>query len=63
MNEADLEMLHEWLNRSHSVEWWGGEDVCPSLEEVLQHYRPSVLAVEGITPYVAMIGAEPLGYA
>jgi len=56
-------MLHEWLNRPHGVEWWGGEDVFPSLEEVLQHYRSSVLAVEGVTPYIVMIGAEPLGYA
>ncbi|WP_228898051.1 AacA4 family aminoglycoside N(6')-acetyltransferase [Acidovorax sp. Leaf73] len=63
MTEADLEMLHEWLNRPHIVEWWGGEDARPSLEEVQQHYRPSALAVEGVTPYIAMIGSEPIGYA
>lgn len=63
MTEADLEILHEWLNRPHIVEWWGGEDARPSLEEVLQHYRPSALAVEGVTPYIAMIGTEPIGYA
>lgn len=26
MTEHDLAMLYEWLNRSHIVEWWGGEE-------------------------------------
>ena len=26
MTEHDLAMLYEWLNRSHIVEWWGGEN-------------------------------------
>lgn len=30
MTEADLGMLHEWLNRPHIVEWWGGEEARPS---------------------------------
>lgn len=63
MTDADLGMLHEWLNRPHIVEWWGAEEACPGLEEVRQHYRPSALAAEGVTPYIAMIGAEPIGYA
>jgi len=63
MTEADLGMLHEWLNRPHIVEWWGGEEARPNLEEVRQHYRPSALAAEGVTPYIAMIGTEPIGYA
>ena len=25
MTGHDLAMLYEWLNRSHIVEWWGGE--------------------------------------
>jgi len=63
MTEADLAMLHEWLNRPHVVEWWGGEEARPSLEEVRQHYLPRVLAEEAVTPYIAMIGTEPIGYA
>lgn len=63
MTEADLGMLHEWLHRPHIVEWWGGEAARPSLEEVRQDYLPSVLAEEGVTPYIAMIGTEPIGYA
>jgi aminoglycoside 6'-N-acetyltransferase-1b/aminoglycoside 6'-N-acetyltransferase-2 len=63
MTEADLGMLHEWLNRPHIVEWWGGEEARPSLEEVRQHYLPRVLAQEGVTAYIAMLGTEPIGYA
>lgn len=25
MTEDDLALLHEWLQRSHLVRWWGGE--------------------------------------
>ncbi|HBW0306081.1 TPA: AAC(6')-Ib family aminoglycoside 6'-N-acetyltransferase, partial [Klebsiella pneumoniae] len=31
MTEHDLAMLYEWLNRSHIVEWWGGEEARPTL--------------------------------
>ena len=31
MTEHDLAMLYDWLNRSHIVEWWGGEDHCLTL--------------------------------
>jgi aminoglycoside 6'-N-acetyltransferase-1b len=63
MTEADLAMLHEWLHRPHIVAWWGGEDARPSLEDVRQQYLPSVLAEEGVTPYIAMVGTQPIGYA
>jgi AacA4 family aminoglycoside N(6')-acetyltransferase len=63
MTERDLPMLHDWLNRPHIVEWWGGEDERPTLENVRQHYLPRVLTQESVTPYIAMLGDEPLGYA
>lgn len=44
MTEHDLPMLHDWLNRSHIVEWWGGEDNRPSLKEVYEEYMPTELA-------------------
>jgi AacA4 family aminoglycoside N(6')-acetyltransferase len=61
MTEHDLPMLHEWLNRPHIVEWWGGER--PTLEEVRMHYLPGVLSQERVTPYIGMIGNEPFAYA
>ena len=63
MTEQDLPMLHDWLNRPHIVEWWGGEEERPTLEDVLIHYLPRVLAEESVTPYIAMLGEEPIGYA
>jgi AacA4 family aminoglycoside N(6')-acetyltransferase len=63
MTERDLVMLHEWLNRPHIVEWWGGEEERPTLEEVLEHYRPRVLGEESVTMYIAMQASEPIGFA
>jgi aminoglycoside 6'-N-acetyltransferase-1b/aminoglycoside 6'-N-acetyltransferase-2 len=63
MTESDLVMLHEWLNRPHIVEWWGGEEERPSLSEVLEHYRPRVLGEEPVSMYIAMLASEPIGFA
>jgi aminoglycoside 6'-N-acetyltransferase-1b/aminoglycoside 6'-N-acetyltransferase-2 len=56
-------MLHTWLNRPHVGEWWGGEDARPSLEEVQSHYRPRIQAIDAVTPFIAMLGNRPIGYA
>ena len=63
LTERDLPMLHDWLNRPHIVEWWGGEEDRPSLEEVLEDYQPQAMAAESVTPYIALLGEEPIGYA
>ena len=62
MTEHDLAMLYEWLNRSHIVEWWGEKKHARHLLT----YRNStcqVLAQESVTPYIAMLNGEPIGYA
>jgi aminoglycoside 6'-N-acetyltransferase-1b/aminoglycoside 6'-N-acetyltransferase-2 len=61
MTEHDLPMLHEWLNRPHIVEWWGGER--PTLEAVRWKYHPRVLAQERVTPYIGLLGDTPFAYA
>lgn len=61
MIEKDLGMLHRWLNRSHIVEWWGGER--PSLEEVHKDYHPRVLGESNITPYIGLLNGRPFAYA
>lgn len=60
LQEADLPMLHEWLNREHIVEWWGGER--PSLDEVKAQYLPRVLAEERVTPFIALLDDVPFAY-
>jgi AacA4 family aminoglycoside N(6')-acetyltransferase len=61
MTEQDLPMLHEWLNRPHIVQWWGGEQ--PSFEVVREQYLPGVLAQQNVTPYIGMLGDRPFAYA
>ena len=55
MTEHDLPMLHDWLNRPHIVEWWGGEEARPSFSEVQEHYLPRVLAQESVTMAVTVV--------
>ena len=61
MTEQDVPMLHNWLNRPHIVEWWGGDH--PTLAQVRGKYLPRIMAEELVTPYIAMLGARPIGYA
>jgi Acetyltransferase (GNAT) domain len=56
-------MLHDWLNRRRIVEWWGGGAQRPTLADVLEDYSPKALADASVTPYVAMLAQEPIGYA
>jgi AacA4 family aminoglycoside N(6')-acetyltransferase len=63
MTEQDIPMLHDWLNRPHIVEWWGGEENRPSLAQTAAEYTPSVMAQDRVTPYIAMLGDRPIGYA
>lgn len=64
MTEADIPLLHAWLQRPHIVRWWGGEAERPkSLAETRANYLPRVLAEEQVTPYIAMLGDRPIGYA
>lgn len=64
MTESDIPMLHAWLQRPHIVQWWGGEAERPkALAETRSQYLPRVLAEEGVTPYIAMLGTRPVGYA
>jgi AacA4 family aminoglycoside N(6')-acetyltransferase len=61
MDEHDFPMLHYWLNLPHVVEWWGGER--PPLEAVREKYLPRVRGYEPVTPYIALLGDDPFGFA
>jgi aminoglycoside 6'-N-acetyltransferase-1b/aminoglycoside 6'-N-acetyltransferase-2 len=61
MTDDDLPMFHDWLNRPHIVEWWGG--VRPSLQEVIDEYRPHALAQQNVTPYIGLLDGAPFAYA
>ena len=63
MTEHDLAMLYEWLTDLISSSGGGGEEARPTLADVQEQYLPSVLAQESVTPYIAMLNGEPIGYA
>lgn len=63
MTEHDIPMLHDWLNRPHIVEWWGGEEKRLTLAQTAAQYMPSVMAKDRVTPYIAMLGDQAIGYA
>ena len=58
LTEADLPLLHYWLNRPHVLEWWTGES---SLEEVRAKYLPRI-GSDSVRRYLAYLNAEPIGY-
>ena len=61
MTEQDIPMLHDWLNRPHIAQWWGNER--PSLAQVKNTYLPRTMAEGLVTPYIALQGQRPIGFA
>ena len=63
MTEHDLAMLYEWLT-DLIVEWWGGEEARPTLADVQNPVSCQAFSgQESVTPYIAMLNGEPIGYA
>lgn len=63
MTDDDLSMFHVWLHRPHIAQWWGDDNARLSLDELRAEYSPRVMAADRVTPYIAMLGGEPIGYA
>lgn len=61
LTEQDLGLLHDWFNRPHLVEWWGGELSSP--EAVRQQYHPGVLSASKVTSYIGLLDGRPFAYA
>lgn len=59
LGEADLPLLHAWLNRPHLLRWWAP---AISLEEVRAKYLPRIGGRDAARPYVAELEGEPTGY-
>src|SRR5262249_38440385 len=55
--EADLPLLHGWLNEPGVVLWWEGDDV--SWEAVVRDYWASREPTEH---WIASVGGRPLGW-
>lgn len=59
LEEADLPMLLEWLNRPHLLEWWGP---ARTMEEVRETYLPRIAGEDAARPFIASLGGVAAGY-
>ncbi|TMH57193.1 MAG: GNAT family N-acetyltransferase [Betaproteobacteria bacterium] len=62
MLEADLPLLHEWIQRPHVAEWWGGGLIGESLEDTRRKYLPRLEPDFPVKGYIALLAGEPLGF-
>lgn len=60
LTEADLPLIHRWLNLPHVLEWWDRPG--PSLDEVRAKYVPRLDDDSDVTPYVIHWDDVPIGY-
>lgn len=58
LEDADLPMLHEWLNDPGVVEWWEGQDV--SWDGVVEHYAPANAGPR--EQWLALLDGRPVGW-
>jgi aminoglycoside 6'-N-acetyltransferase-1b len=61
MEEADLPLLHSWLQQPHVLEWWGNENLT-ILESVREKYLPRIQEPYHVRPLIALRGGHPIGY-
>lgn len=58
LTESDIQLLFEWLNRPHVVEWWDGP---VSLGQVRDEYLPR-FGCSSVRPYLAFLHGRPVGF-
>lgn len=62
LQEADLPLLTDWLNRPHVLEWWGGGDAAASVAMTRTKYLPRMDEHSPVKPYIAMLADRPIGF-
>jgi aminoglycoside 6'-N-acetyltransferase-1b/aminoglycoside 6'-N-acetyltransferase-2 len=60
LEEGDLTLLIDWLDRPHVRQWWDAEDV--SLEGVRREYLPRARGAGDAHPFLAYLDGQPVGY-
>jgi aminoglycoside 6'-N-acetyltransferase Ib len=55
VTESDLQLLFEWLNRPHVMDWWNGRT---SFTEVRDKYLPRL----GLDSSIARLNGIPVGF-
>jgi len=60
MEESDLKLLHQWLNKDIVIEWYTKEPV--TYEKVLEKYLPRVKGEKFVQCYFMLYNLKPIGY-
>jgi RimJ/RimL family protein N-acetyltransferase len=60
LTEADLPLMHRWLNAGSALEWYGRRRT--TLEEIAAEYGPSIRGEDGVHPLALTLRGEPIGY-
>lgn len=58
--EADLSMLHRWLNEPGVVRWWEGDDV--TWDGVVGRYSDAATADDSVEHHVVELDGRPVGW-
>jgi RimJ/RimL family protein N-acetyltransferase len=58
MTREDYPLLLEWHRRPHVLRWWTTRG---TIEEIEEHYGPTIDGAEPTDHYVALLDGEPLG--
>lgn len=63
LEEADLLLMHRWLNLPEVAKWWtiGGQRY-PSPGVVASQMTPRINGTEPMKPYLVLYGDNPIGY-
>jgi RimJ/RimL family protein N-acetyltransferase len=59
MTEADLLLMHAWLQRDHVRRWWTKRD---TLDDVTEHYLPAIEGREPTDLYFIVLDGAPAGF-
>jgi len=59
VTECDLQLLFEWLNRPHVMDWWNGRT---SFTEVRDKYLPRLGIDSSVHPYITRLNGVPVGF-
>lgn len=60
LEESDLPLLTDWLNRPHLQKWWRDEKV--TLDTVGKKYLPRIYKKDSARPFLVTLNNTPIGY-
>jgi RimJ/RimL family protein N-acetyltransferase len=59
LQEADLPLMHKWLNTPHVSQWWvedGKRNLIIAYEEIIKHYVPRIRGSDPTNCYAVIYG-------